>query len=70
MTESKWTVWRNRRGKVKGIAIVFRAADIGLELHSDLADEGDREDLCREMCDQLNELRRKRAASSEDSNIG
>lgn len=59
MYESWWKVWRNRRGKVKGIAIVFPASDIGLELHSDLVDETDRADLAKELCDQLNEARKK-----------
>lgn len=47
-------MWRNRRGKAKGVAIVFRASDIGLELHSALAQEGDRAALCQELCDKLN----------------
>lgn len=51
---SYWKVWYSRRGKVKGLAIVFQAADIGLELRSDLWQESDREHLCQELCDKLN----------------
>ena len=54
MDSSFWRVWRNRRGKVKGLAIVFRASDIGLELRSDLVGETARAELAQELCDKLN----------------
>jgi hypothetical protein len=59
MDNSYWDVWRDRRGKAKGIAIVFVASDIGLELHSALAVEGDREQLCRDLCKKLNKAEKR-----------
>lgn len=53
---------RSRKGvrRVKGVAIVYRCADIGLELKSALGDEWSREDLCKELCAALNQAFRKK----------
>lgn len=53
-----WQVWKNRRGRVKGVCIVFQAADFGLELHSDFSQEGDRLAFCEDLCKVLNEAPR------------
>lgn len=53
MFSPKWQVWRNRRGRVKGVAIVHRCSDYGLELHSSLA-ESERLAYCEELCRKLN----------------
>jgi len=63
-----WKVWRGRREKVKGVAIVFRASDIGLELLSDLVDEHDRAELCAEICAVLNDGWSKRHLLQKDKN--
>jgi hypothetical protein len=49
----RWHVWRNRLGRVKGVCIVFRAADYGLELHSALSNE-DAAAACEDLCKVLN----------------
>lgn len=62
-----WKPYHNRRGKVKGVAIVFRASDIGLELKdSGLWQEGDRQALCEEIAEALNKAFRPRATSPQD----
>lgn len=53
LNRSKWQVWRNRRGRVKGVAIVLPASDYGLELHTSLAPEH-HEEFCKELCAALN----------------
>lgn len=63
---SNWRVWRNRLGKAKGVAIVFRASDIGLELHSALSQEADRAALCQELCDKLNRAEGRYVDSSRE----
>ena len=51
----RWKVWRDRHLKVKGVAIVHRASDIGLQLHTiGLTDEVAREEMCIELMELLN----------------
>lgn len=51
---SNWRLWFNRRGRLKGIAIVFVASDYGLELQPNGLIEADRIDYCKRLCDTLN----------------
>lgn len=53
-----WQIWRNRLGRVKGVAIVYRASDYGLEIKSCLSNESN-EEWCKNLCDILNEAARK-----------
>jgi hypothetical protein len=49
----RWKLWHAVRGKLKGIAIVHRAASYGLELHTELMPEH-REEYLRGLCAKLN----------------
>lgn len=62
-----WRTYRNRLGKTKGVAIVFRCSDIGLELKSCLWQEQARVELCNEIADALNRAFRKPAAGKSDA---
>jgi hypothetical protein len=52
-----WVVWKNRRGKAKGVAIVFRASDYALELQPNGLSEDDRLAACERLAKQLNEAK-------------
>lgn len=52
-----WQLWFNRRGKLKGIAIVHRCSDYALELHECLTQEGDRIEYAKKLCKVLNEAK-------------
>lgn len=54
-----WQVWRNRRGRIMGVAIVFRASDIGLEIKTAMSNS-DNESLCEDLCVVLNEAYKKK----------
>ncbi len=51
---SQWNLWFNRRGRLKGIAIVYYAADYGLEMQPNGLTETDRIAWCRGLCAVLN----------------
>lgn len=53
---SKWHLWINRRGHVKGIAIVHQCSDYALELHTSLT-EPNRREFLEDLCRKLNEDR-------------
>ena len=52
--QSKWTVWFNRLGRVKGVGIVFRASDYQLEFRCPYMTEADRVAACERLAEQLN----------------
>lgn len=54
---SQWKVWFNRLGKVKGVAIVFRASDYALEFHCPYMTEADRVTACERLAKQLNDAK-------------
>ena len=49
----RWQVWYGRGGKVKGVCIVFRCSDYGLEFCSALSN-ADAEAACKDLCHVLN----------------
>lgn len=53
-----WNVWRNRRGRVMGVAIVFRASAIGLEIKTAMSNSSN-EEACEKLCAVLNDARKK-----------
>lgn len=53
-----WQVWRNRLGRVKGVAIVYRASDYALEIKAPLTN-ADKEAWCENLCAILNDAARK-----------
>jgi hypothetical protein len=66
MLRGRWKVWRDRYMKVKGVAVVHRASDVGLELHTiGLTDEVTREELCVDLMEYLNDT--KPRTSGEES---
>ena len=54
LTHAHWKLWFNRRGRLKGIAIVYPASDYGLELQPNGLSEQDRISYCESLCDTLN----------------
>jgi hypothetical protein len=52
-----WVVWKNRRGKAKGVAIVFPASDYALELQPNGLSEADRLIACERLAKQLNDAK-------------
>lgn len=60
-----WQPWHNRRGKVQGVAIVYRCSDIGLEMKPNGLIEADRQFLCEEIAAALNQAFRKRSPTTE-----
>jgi hypothetical protein len=51
----EWKLWFNRRGKLKGVAIVFRCSDYGLEMQPNGLSEADRIEWCKKLCERLNQ---------------
>lgn len=54
----RWNLWFNRLGKVKGVAIVFRASDYALEFKCPYLTEDDRVAYCKDLAEALNTLPR------------
>jgi hypothetical protein len=51
---NKWALWFSSRGKIRGVAIVYRASDYGLELKPNGLSESDRIAWCEDLCLVLN----------------
>ena len=52
--KDEWTLWHNSRGRLEGVAIVYRCADYGLKLMPNGLSEADRLQWCEDLCLVLN----------------
>jgi hypothetical protein len=50
-------VWKSRRGRAKGVAIVFPASDYAFEMKPNGLSEADRLIACERMAKQLNDAK-------------